>query len=224
MYEPKKGEKYLIFCSQEIIGPAVVWPAFWGEGWEWNEYCVSAMSKSQPSKQRHGKNQFSSSSSWILCTQQVRLLILWKVIIDSICPLIMTSWFWKHTLLLRHLHRSLEMISVTSWCVLSLEGAMLKLCSSWGRDFLALLTVPAVSQAAEQFRAVKKSMDIFFFLTLSRIIKCSFQKEFLAEQGNDYGLYHSFQISWDQSLSLLLSWEMPFLFPLLSCKLVLKWW
>lgn len=99
-----------------------------------------------------GNHQFSSSSSWILCSQQVRPLILRKVIIDSICPLVMTFQFWKHTLLLHHLHRSLEMISVTSWCVLSLEGAMLKLCSSWGKDFLM---VPPASQAAEWIRAVK---------------------------------------------------------------------
>lgn len=45
---------------------------------------------------------------------------------------------------------------MTSWCVLSLEGAtLLKLCSSWGRNFLAFLTVPPVSQAADHFRVVK---------------------------------------------------------------------
>jgi len=69
-----------------------------------------------------GNNQFSSSNSCILCNQQVGLLMWWKVITDSMCPLAVTSWFWKHSLLLRHLHRSLEMIGMTSWCVLSLEG------------------------------------------------------------------------------------------------------
>lgn len=108
-------------------------------------------------------NQFSRSSSWTLCSQQDRLLILWKVIIESIRPLIMTL-FWKHTLLLCHLHKWLEMLSMTSWCVLSLEGAMLKLCSSWGRDFLAFLTVPPVPQAADCFRAVKNLWSWGFLL------------------------------------------------------------
>lgn len=88
-----------------------------GLGMKWI-LCLSAMSKSQSPKvslqvpsvlKRHllmllcplesrGNNQFSSRSCWITCSQQVRLLILWKVIIDSVCPLVMTSWFWKHTL------------------------------------------------------------------------------------------------------------------------------
>lgn len=73
-------------------------------------------------------NQFSRSSSWTLCSQQERLLILWKVIIESIRPLIMTL-LWKHTLLLCHLHKWLEMLSMTSWCVLNL-GVLKGLCSS----------------------------------------------------------------------------------------------
>lgn len=45
MYEPMKGEQHPVLCSQEIIGPAVVWPAFWEEDWEWNGYCAFAKSR-----------------------------------------------------------------------------------------------------------------------------------------------------------------------------------
>lgn len=114
--------------------------------------------------ERWGKTQFSSSICWILCIQQVRQLILWKVIIASLYFLVMISWSWKHSLLLHHLHSSLEMITMTFQCVLSLERAMLKLCSILGRDFLAFITVPPISQAAECFRVVKNLWIYYFFL------------------------------------------------------------
>lgn len=113
--------------------------------------------------ERRGKTQFSSSICWILCIQQVRQLILWKVIIASLYFLVMISWSWKHSLLLHHLHSSLEMITMTFRCVLSLERAMLRLCSILGRDFLAFITVPPISQAAERFRVVKNLCFFFFF-------------------------------------------------------------
>lgn len=210
----RQGKQYLILCLQQIIGQTVLWLTFWGDAWKWN---VSALSKSVSQSgfvgafctgmkrllmlpcplKSCGNTRFLSSSSWILCCQQVRQLILWKVIIVSLYLLVMTSWSCKHTSLVSSAQVIRDgkrdfLVCAESW------RSYTQLCSSLERDFLAFITVPPVSQAAEHLKAVK-NLWILFFLTLNRRIKYSFWKEFSAERGNGCGPYHNFQISWDQS-------------------------